>query len=192
MSLVTIHMVSSLDGFIAKPDGDVSWMHASTTYEKGVLLSEEAIADFVKSIDCYVMGSRTYEHALELGWPYGDTPVVVMTRRNLRSDRANVRFQDGPLHEIVADLKARFRNIWLVGGAALTRAFIQAGLADEIVISIIPVLLGQGTRFFDDIGEELPLQLEDVTAYRDGTVELIYEVLKRDDDKTSHPENATG
>lgn len=63
---VTVHMVSSLDGFIAKKDGDISWMQSTDNYEEGVALTEVYIADFLKSIDCFVMGSRTYEHALEL------------------------------------------------------------------------------------------------------------------------------
>ena len=73
-SKVTIHMVSSLDGFIAKQDGSVSWLQSNYNYEKGVTLTEEQVEEFIKTIDCYVMGSRTYEHALRLGWPYADAP----------------------------------------------------------------------------------------------------------------------
>ena len=80
---ITLHMVSSLDGFIAKKDNSVSWMDSTGVYEAGASISQEEIAAFIKSIDCYVLGSRTYEHALELGWPYGDTPVVVVTSREL-------------------------------------------------------------------------------------------------------------
>src|ERR1019366_4456386 len=73
---VTLHMVSSLDGFIAKPDNSVSWLNnAGSVYEAGVSITEEEAATFVRTIDCYVLGSHTYEHALELGWPYGDTPT---------------------------------------------------------------------------------------------------------------------
>jgi dihydrofolate reductase len=93
---LTLHMVSSLDGFIAKKDNSVGWLeNAGGVYEAGVSISEEEAAAFVRTIDCYVMGSHTYEHALELGWPYGDTPVVVVSGKNglkqgrvLRSIRA--------------------------------------------------------------------------------------------------------
>src|SRR6516164_6357527 len=78
---VTLHMVSSLDGFIAKPDNSVAWMETESVYEAGVSISAAEIATFLKGIDCYVMGSRTYEHALQLGWVYGDTPVTVVTGR---------------------------------------------------------------------------------------------------------------
>ena len=79
---LTLHVVSSLDGFIARKDNSVSWLDVQgSVYEAGVSISEEEAASFVKAIDCYVLGSRTYEHALELGWPYGDTPTIVVTGR---------------------------------------------------------------------------------------------------------------
>jgi len=170
-------MVSSLDGFIAKNDGSVSWMQSTDNYEKGITLSEEAIKEFIKSIDCYVMGSLTYEHALELGWPYGDTPVIVLTNRDLTADKKNIEFYRGDLEKLVNDrLKPTYRNIWLVGGAMLVKEFIRLKLADDIILSIMPVLLGDGTLFFDYIKQEQKLHLKNVTAYKDGMVELWYEI----------------
>ena len=170
-------MVSSLDGFIAKKDGDVSWMRSTDNYDKGVELTREYITEFLQSIDCYVMGSRTYEHALQLGWPYGDVPVVVLTHRDLTTDRQNVQFYQGELDKLVNErFKPVYNNIWMVGGAILTREFIRLNLADEIVISIMPVLLGEGMLFFDFIGKEQLLHLRDTTAYKDGMVELSYEI----------------
>ncbi len=170
-------MVSSLDGFIAKKDGSVSWLQTNDKYEKGVTLSEEDIATFIEKIDCYVMGSRTYEHALKLGWPYGDTPVFILTKRKLQSDKKNVAFYSGDLIEIVNKrLKPTFRNIWMVGGARLTKDFMRLRLADSIVLSIMPIILGDGLLFFDYIGHEQQLHLKDVVAYKDGMVELTYEI----------------
>jgi hypothetical protein len=79
-STVTLHVVSSLDGFIAKKDKSVSWMDSSDVYEARATDDGDEV---IEPIDCYVLGSRTYEHALQLGWPYGDTPTVVMTHREL-------------------------------------------------------------------------------------------------------------
>lgn len=172
-------MVSSLDGFIAKKDGSVSWLHSKDNYEKGKTLSEEEIEAYLKSIDCYVMGSRTYEHALELGWPYGEVPVIVLTHRNLTSDRENVEFYSGDLDKLINDqLKPNYQYIWMVGGAMATKEFIRLGLADEIILSIMPIILGDGTLFFDYIGLEQDLHLKDVIAYKDGMVELSYELKK--------------
>ncbi len=173
-------MVSSLDGFIAKKDGSVAWMHSKDSYEKGIELTKEYIADFLASIDCYVMGSRTYEHALELGWPYGQVPVYVLTHRDLESDRESVNFLSGDLTEIVTKkLKPKYSNIWMVGGPILTKELLQLGLADDINITIIPILLGSGTLFFDYIEREQAWHLKDVTAFKDGMVELVYEILKK-------------
>src|SRR5277367_1540897 len=131
---VTLHMVSSLDGFIAKKDNSVSWLDSTgSVYEAGVSISEEEAAAFVKAIDCYVLGSRTYEHALELGWPYGDTPTVVVTNRELPSMMESVEFYSGDLKKLVGEILApRYGNIWLVGGAILGQSFLRLGLVDEI------------------------------------------------------------
>jgi dihydrofolate reductase len=177
---VTIHMVSSLDGIIAKKDNSVSWFETSDYYEKGI--TEQGAEEFLKPIDAYVMGSRTYEHALELsksyGWAYGDTPTIVVSHRNLPMDRQNIEIYSGDLNKLVNErLKPNYRNVWLVGGPILAKDFIRLNLANEIRLSVMPVILGDGTLFFDHIGQELALHLKDVTAYKSGIVELCYEIL---------------
>jgi dihydrofolate reductase len=173
-----LHVVSSLDGFIARKDNSVSWLEAEgRVYEGGVSISEEEAAAFVKAIDCYVLGSRTYAHALELGWPYGDTPTVVVTSREWPPARENVEFYSGDLESLVrAKLAPRFRNIWLVGGAMLSQRFLQLGLVDEIRLTIAPVLLGDGLRLFGDLKAEQRWDLKNVVAYKNGFVELAYAV----------------
>jgi len=175
---VTLHVVSSLDGFIAKKDNSVSWMDSpGRVYEAGVSISEEEIATFVKAIDCYVLGSRTYEHALELGWPYGDTPVVVVSGREwpAASSRKTVEFYAGDLKTFVdVKLAPRYRNIWRVGGAMLCQRFLELGLVDEIRLTIAPVLLGEGLRLFDGPLTEERWNLKNVVAYKNGFVELSY------------------
>jgi dihydrofolate reductase len=172
---VTLHMVSSLDGFIAKKDNNVAWLNGpGSVYEAGVSISEEEAATFVKTIDCYVLGSRTYEHALELGWPYSETPAVVVTGRKLPSTKKSVEFYSGDLKTLVdVKLAPRYRNIWLVGGAMLCRRFLELGLVDEIRLMIAPVLLGEGLRLFGSMTEER-WNLKNVVAYKNGFVELSY------------------
>jgi dihydrofolate reductase len=178
---VTIHMVSSLDGFIAKKDNSVSWFETADYYEKGV--SEQNGEEFLKTIDCYVMGARTYEHALELsksyGWVYGDIPTIVLTHRKLPIDRENIETYSGDLNKLVNErLKPNYKNVWLVGGAMLAKDFIRLKLADDIRLSVMPIILGEGTLFFDHIEQERTLHLKDVTAYKSGMVELWYEIRK--------------
>jgi dihydrofolate reductase len=173
-STATLHVVSSLDGFIAKKDNSVSWMDSSgDVYEKGV--SEGNCDDVVTSIDCFVLGSRTYEHALQLGWPYGDTPTVVITNRELPSTKKSVEFYSGDLKKLVDEILApRYGNIWLVGGAMLCQSFLRLGLVDEIRLMIAPVTLGDGLHLFGDSGTEQKWHLKNVVAYKNGFVELSY------------------
>ena len=171
-STVTLHVVSSLDGFIAAKDNSVSWMDTEDVYDKGVTDDD---ADVLQSIDCYVLGSRTYEHALELGWPYGDTPTVVVTSRELPRTRESVEFYAGDLKRLVKEVLApRYRNIWLVGGAVLCQSFLTLGLVDEIRLMIAPVTLGDGLRLFDGSGVEQKWHLQNVVGYKNGFVELEY------------------
>ncbi len=178
---LTIHMVASLDGMVAKKDNSVSWFETSDYYEKGITGQDPT--EFLKTIDCYVMGSRTYEHALELsksyGWAYGDTPTIVVTHRNLPIERTNIETFSGDLNELVNEhLKPNYKNVWLVGGPMLAKDFIRLQLADVIRLSILPIILGYGTPFFNHIEQEHALHLKEVTAYKNGMVELCYEVKK--------------
>jgi dihydrofolate reductase len=178
---ITLHMVSSLDGFIAKKDNSVSWLDSpGSVYEAGVSVSAEEVAAFVKTIDCYVLGSRTYEHALEVGWPYGDTPVVVVTSRQWAQAKNSVEFYSGDLKTLVeAKLAPRYRNIWLVGGAMLSQRFLQLGLVDEIRLTIAPVQLGEGLRLFGGPVPEKRWNLKNVVPYKNGFVELSYSAVTR-------------
>src|SRR5262245_54199415 len=103
---VTIHMAASLDGFIARRDGSVDWLETSDQFDGGHTLTPEFVVAFLRTIDCYVMGSRTYETALDfeakgLGWSYGDKPTFVLTRRSLRKTRDTVEFYSGDLAQLV-------------------------------------------------------------------------------------------
>src|SRR5436853_969209 len=121
-SRVTIHMAASLDGFIARRDGSVDWLETSDEFVGGDTMDPGFVAEFLKTIDCYVMGSRTYETALNfeakgLGWAYGDKPTFVLTSRELRKTRNTVEFYSGDLEHLVNErLKPNFGSIWFVGG----------------------------------------------------------------------------
>jgi len=176
---VTLHIVSSLDGIIAKKDNSVSWFETKDHYDKGT--TGQDAEEFLKTIDCYVMGSKTYEHALELsksyGWAYGDKPTIVLSGRKMPLDRPNIEFYSGDLNILINErLKPKYNNVWVVGGAILARDFIRLKLADEIRISVLPIILGEGTLFFDHREGEQALHLKDVTAYKSGMVELWYEI----------------
>ena len=181
-SRVTIHMVASLDGFIARRDGSVDWLETQDEFAGGETMDAAFVEAFLKTIDCYVMGSRTYETALKFeregqGWAYGDKPTFVLTTRSLPRVRDTVEFYSGDLVQFVKGrLRPAFGAIWFVGGGALAAECLRLGLADEVRYSILPIVIGDGIRFFDQLDRDVALHLAEVKAYKNGMVELCYEV----------------
>jgi dihydrofolate reductase len=179
---VTIHMAASLDGFIARRDGRVDWLETSDTFEGGDIMTPASVEEFVRTIDCYVMGSRTYETALEfeakgLGWAYGDKPTFVLTHRTLRRTRNTVEFYSGDLGRLVGErLKPSFPSIWFVGGGEVAAECLRLRLADEVRYSIVPIVIGDGISFFHGLDQDVALHLLEATAYKSGMVALRYEV----------------
>jgi dihydrofolate reductase len=181
---ITVHMVSSLDGYIAKKDNSVSWFETSDKYEKGIDPPDPSA--FEGKVDCYVMGSKTYEHALALskdyGWVYGDVPTIVLSRRDLTIERDNVSVFPGDLQSLIRErLDPQFRNIWVVGGSDLSKSFLREGLVDEIRVTLLPIILGDGLLFLETSGVENALHLKDANAYKSGVVELVYEIVRQTD-----------
>lgn len=182
-SRVIIHMAASVDGFIARRDGRVDWLETSDEFAGGEAMTAASITAFLATIDCYVMGSRTYEiadrfEAQGLGWAYGDKPVFVLTTRALSRSRDTVAFHAGDLARFVNDLRSKFRSIWVVGGPTLAAECLRRGLADEVRYSILPVLIGDGLAFFERLDGDVPLHLVEVKAYQSGMIGLRYDVWK--------------
>jgi dihydrofolate reductase len=183
-SCVTIHMAASLDGYIARKDGRVDWLETSDEFAGGATMEPGFVEAFLKTIDCYVMGSRTYETALRFadlgfGWSYGDKPTFVLTSRELPRIRDTVEFHSGDLAQFVnGRLRPRFRSIWFVGGGAVSGECLRLGLADELRYSVLPILIGEGIPFFEKLGRDVALHLAEVTGYKNGMVELRYEVRR--------------
>ena len=181
-SRVTIHMAASLDGFIARKDGRVDWLETADEFVGGDTMDPGFVEAFLKTIDCYVMGSRTYETAMGFeaqgfGWAYGDKPTFVLTRRELPRTRDSVEFYSGDLAQLVnGRLRPGFRSIWFAGGGMVSGECLRLGLADEVRYSILPILIGEGISFFEKLDRDVALHLVEVKAYKNGMVELRYEV----------------
>jgi len=181
-SVVTVHMAASLDGFIARKDGSVDWLKTVDRFEGGATMDPASVEAFLHTIDCYVMGSRTYETALGfeaqgLGWSYGDKPTFVLTRRELPRTRDTVEFCSGDLtHLVNSRFRPTFRSIWFVGGGMVSSECLRLGLADEVRYSILPILIGGGIPFFEKLDRDITLHLAEVKAYESGIVELLYHV----------------
>ena len=175
-------MAASLDGFIARKDGSVDWLETADEFAGGETMDPGFVEAFLKTIDCYVMGSRTYETALNFeakgfGWSYGDKPTFVLTRRELPRTRDTVEFYSGDLAKFVnVRLRPTLHNIWFVGGGVVSGECLRLGLADEVRYSILPILIGDGIPFFEKLDRDVALHLAEVKAYKSGTVALRYEV----------------
>ncbi len=178
-------MAASLDGFIARKDGRVDWLETSDVFVGGDTMDPGFVEAFLNTIDCYVMGSRTYETALSfetkgVGWAYGDKPTFVLTTRELPLTRDTIEFYSGDLAQFVnGRLRPTFRTIWFVGGSLVSAECLRLGLADEIRYSILPILIGDGIPFFAKLDRDIALHLVEVKAYKNGMVDLRYEVRGR-------------
>ena len=181
-SRVTLHMVASLDGFIARKDGRVDFLETPDEFPGGDTLDPEFIREFLASIDCYVMGSHTYETAMAFanegfGWAYGDTPTFVLTSRPLPKIRDTVEFYSGDLARLVNErLRPSFASIWIAGGGAVAGESLRLGLVDEVRYSMVPIVIGDGVPFFAGLDRDVALHLVEVKAYKSGMAALRYEV----------------
>ena len=159
-------------------------METSDEFAGGETMAPEFVEAFLRTIDCYVMGSRTYETALGFeargfGWAYGDKPTFVLSSRDLPRTRDNVEFHSGDLAQLVnGRLRPAFRSIWFVGGGMLSAECLRLGLSDEVRYSILPILIGDGISFFEKLDRDVALHLAEVKAYKNGMVELRYEVQR--------------
>lgn len=181
---VTIHMAASLDGFIARKDGSVDWMETADDFEDGEELGPDFVEEFHRQVDAFVMGSKTYETARGFerqgfGWPYRDKPVYVFTSRPLEKHRTSVECVGGVLRQVLDDVvKPKHRNIWVVGGRELVNECLKSGVADEICVAVLPIAIGEGIPFFGPLPHDVALHLTGVKAYKNGMVELKYEVRR--------------
>ncbi|MCC5905088.1 MAG: dihydrofolate reductase [Balneolaceae bacterium] len=176
----SVYIAASLDGFIARPDGDIEWLHNPDYGPMGNDgLSYE---QFISGIDALVMGRNTFEKVLEFDpWPYVSTPVAVLTSRPLEIPgklEQKVIPVSGEPEKVVQELAGKgFRNLYIDGGLTIQQ-FLEAGLIDKITITQIPVLLGDGIPLFGKMDNETQLSLIDTTAYKNGFVQFRYEIRK--------------
>ena len=172
------------DGHARSRTVEIDWLETADEFADGDTMDPGFVTAFLKTIDCYVMGSRTYETALRFeaqgfGWSYGDKPTFVLTTRELPRPRDTVEFYSGDLAQFVnGRLRPTFRTIWFVGGGVVSGECLRLGLADEVYYSILPILIGDGIPFFEKLDRDIALHLAGVKAYKSGMVELRYEVRR--------------
>lgn len=174
----SVYIAASVDGFIARGDGDISWLERPEYASAGV--PGLTYIDFISTVDVIVMGRNTFEKVLTFGfWPYEDIPVTVLTSRTLNLPyelQEKVSAMHGTPDEIVSRLAADGKKHLYIDGGATIQRFLNDGLIDEMIITTIPVLLGDGIPLFGKTGRDIHLVLKEVSHSANGFVQNRYSV----------------
>lgn len=183
----SVYIATSLDGFIARENGDLDWLPGSGEGESVEHGDDDGDGDgdlgfqaFMDSVDVLVMGRNTYEMVLSFGqWPYGSTRVVVLSRTLSQiSDKMpkTVELKSGPLTEIAKELmESGAKHLWVDGGKTI-QGFLNASLIQEIIITRIPVLIGTGIPLFGPLDKDLKLEHLETRSFANGFVQSKYRV----------------
>ena len=177
---ITAYIATSVDGFIARENGDLDWLPSGDEVGAGEDYGYQA---FLDSVDALVMGRSTYEKVLTFGaWPYGDKPVVVLGHRpvTIAPDIAQtVSSLSASPREVVQQLGGQgFDHLYLDGGKTI-QGFLTEGLVDELTITTVPILLGRGIPLFGPLPHDVSLRLLETCPFENGFVQLRYEVLRK-------------
>lgn len=176
----TVYVATSLDGFIARPDGKLDWLPKPRS-GSGDASEDYGYRALVDSVDFIVMGRLTYEKVMSFGeWPYRDKPVVVLASQPVEIPdhlASSVEVMSGPTPEIVRRLAERgAKHIYVDGGKTIHR-FLEAGLIGRLIISRIPIVLGSGIPLFRPLTHDIRLRHIRSRPFRNGIVQSEYEVV---------------
>jgi dihydrofolate reductase len=166
---VNLFIAASLDGYIAGPNDNLNWLFTDQDY---------GYNQFYDSIDTIIMGRRSFEIIDSFGpWPYGKKQTHVFSSRTNLPDREGIKFETSDPCSFVTDLKSSSgATIWLLGGGLFSTELLKCKLVDKIVVSVHPILLGDGITLFHGNFPITELKLLDSTQFESGLVQLSYEV----------------
>lgn len=164
---IQLFIATSLDGFIARSDGRIDWLFTDADY---------GYAEFFAGIDTVLMGRRTLEDCLRFDpWPNSGKRTIAFSRTPRAAPRADVEYTAEPVSEVVRRIRSQpGRHLWLVGGGEVVRDFLRADLIDDYIISVHPIILGEGRPLFPSIGRDTHLRLAATRSYASGLVTLHY------------------
>lgn len=176
---VSVFIATSVDGFIARPDGDVAWLDEIDPLDEG---DDAGYGEFFNSVDALVMGRGSFEKVLEFDpWPYGEKPVIVLSKTltEIPSHLADVVSIDPAEPRVFIEklIERGYNHIYLDGGKII-QSFLCEGLVDEMAITTIPVLIGDGIPLFGKLEKVVKLKLLRSRSWTNGMVQSTYQVLK--------------
>lgn len=176
MKKVKVYIATSLDGWIADKEGKIDWLTGFPNPEG----TDYGYSEFLATIDTTLIGNSTYKDILILSeeFPYPDKTNYVFTRNPSLQDTKYVQFVHTPAAEFVRELKqGAGADIWLVGGGLLNGSLLEAGLIDEMIIHVMPVILGDGIPLFGGVNVNTAFELLRHKAYSSGVLELHYKKI---------------
>jgi len=186
MALTQYYVAQSLDGYIAESDGGLDWLlgYGGGSGADASAATGGSYDEFFARVGAVAMGSATYEFILAQareGWPYEGIPSWVFTSRELPvPDGGDVRFAHGPVGDAHGEMvdAAGERNLWVVGGGKLASQFAEEGVLDQLLVTVVPVVLGSGLPTFARRLEGKQLRLEGTRAFENGMTELRYDFVR--------------
>ena len=170
---VILFIAMSLDGYIAKPDDNIGFLD-----KMNVEGEDYGYSTFIETVDTIILGRRTYDKLLSMGVeaPYGERKVFVLTKKQRQSD-GNISFYSGEMTKLISSIKkSSGKNIYCDGGAETIWQMLNARLIDEMIISVVPILLGDGIRLFGRTFPENELTLIKSKTFEKGLVQLHYAI----------------
>ena len=180
---ISVYIATSLDGFIARENGNLDWLPGSDGSEDGSG-EDYGYHDFIESVDVLVMGRYTFEKVLSFGeWSYGKTKVIVLNSKEIeipKSIKETVESRSCSPAELVEELRqASAKHLYIDGGKTI-QGFLKAGLIDELIITTVPVLIGKGLPLFGVLEQDIKLQLIESRSFEKGFVQSKYKILKQE------------
>ncbi|WP_299529103.1 dihydrofolate reductase family protein [Ulvibacterium sp.] len=175
MSKIKLYIATSLDGFIAREDGSLDWLYALPNPNQ----IDHGYADFFESIDTIIMGKGTYEEILGFGveWPYSNCQTYILTTdKNFKAKTEKTKIIHQVNNPVVEQMKSNAdKDIWIVGGGKTITHFIDLELIDEMILCLIPTILGKGIKLFPNNPKETTFELRKSETFETGVVNLTYE-----------------
>lgn len=171
MRKISLYIAASIDGYIARPNGSVEWLDEFPTPDN----NDFGYHEFLKDIDTTIMGGATYRQVLTFGdWPYPDKDNFVLTRQ-LDLEHPNASFVNDDIVKFAKDLRERSgKGIWLIGGGEINSVFLQNDLIDEMILTVVPIVLGNGIPLFAKAEINKKLKLQKTETFENGMVQLTY------------------
>ena len=174
---VIVHIGTSADGYIARPDGDLEWL-TSRPAPKGFY----GMNEFMQTVDTKLLGRKTYDASLQMGAKFDSKDRYIVFSHQPRPVEApsSVEFVGGSIAAFVSHIKEQpGKNIWLMGGGELIGSFLDAQAIDEFVISVAPVFIGDGIPLIARRNRHVPLDLLSIERFEDGVVQMRYQVKRK-------------